>query len=415
MNKVYLYLAFSTLFLLLFIPYCLAANPLDVVVNEISWMGTLVSYNDEWIELYNNTDSPISLDGWTLEAKDGTPEINLVGEIPAKGFFLLERTDDETIPNISADQIYTGALGNSGEKLELYDGSGNLIDQVDSSSGWFSGDNSTKQTMERINSKASGNDASNWQTSQNPGGTPKAMNSEQLATNNNNNEQLTTNNKKDETAEVKIEENSQPSIPEGEVITYPSGIVFNEILPSPKGSDETEEWIEIFNQNDFEVDLSGWKISDTLGKTMTYIFPTGTKISPKGFLVLNRPTTKITLNNDNDGLNLIQPSGNILDKVSFEKAPIGQSYNKIENSWAWSDNLTPGSENVVPIEESGKETEVEINKEKGLAAVSELFSEENQSGKEMTKFQLVLISAFGIAILSGIAILYLKRKFKPEV
>ena len=49
MIRTHLYLAFFTLFLLLFAPVCFAANSLDVVINEIAWMGTLVSYNDEWI------------------------------------------------------------------------------------------------------------------------------------------------------------------------------------------------------------------------------------------------------------------------------------------------------------------------------------------------------------------------------
>lgn len=175
-----------------------------------------------------------------------------------------------------------------------------------------------------------------------------------------------------------------------------------------------EEWIELFNQNDFEVDLSGWKISDTAGKTTTFIFPTGTKISAKGFLVLNRPATKITLNNDSDTLNFIQPDGNILDKVSFEKAPIGQSYNKIENSWIWSNSLTPGSENNVPKEESEKENEIKSSQEKGLAAVSNLFNKENQPGEGTINFSLILVTALVIAILSGLTIIFLKKKLKPE-
>ena len=175
-----------------------------------------------------------------------------------------------------------------------------------------------------------------------------------------------------------------------------------------------EEWIEIYNKNDFEVDLSDWKISDTAGKTTTFVFPAGTKISAKGFLVLNRPTTKITLNNDGDTLNLIQPNGNILDKVSFEKAPIGQSYNKIGNSWVWSNNLTPGAENIIPVEESEKENATEVDEEKGLAAVSSLFNTDNQSEGKTTSFSLILLSAFGIAIVSGVTILFLKKKLKPE-
>src|SRR5687768_7277490 len=69
---------------------------LQVVVNEIAWMGTSTSTADEWIELFNNTPSAINLAGWSLTAADGTPSIALSGSIPAGGFFLLERTDDTT-------------------------------------------------------------------------------------------------------------------------------------------------------------------------------------------------------------------------------------------------------------------------------------------------------------------------------
>ena len=33
---------------------------LDIVVNEVAWMGTTTSYNDEWIELYNSTGSSVA-------------------------------------------------------------------------------------------------------------------------------------------------------------------------------------------------------------------------------------------------------------------------------------------------------------------------------------------------------------------
>ena len=137
-----------------------AASFLDIIINEIAWMGGEVSYNDEWIELYNNTDSTISLEGWVLKAADGTPEIKLTRTVLANGFWVLKRSED-----------YTGALHNRGEKLELYDNQGNLIDSVDCSLGWLAGDNFTKQTMERKTD-------ANWQTSKEPGGTPGAENSQ---------------------------------------------------------------------------------------------------------------------------------------------------------------------------------------------------------------------------------------------
>jgi len=387
----------AILFFLLFACPTQAANPLNVVINEIAWMGTKTSYNNEWIELYNNTDFSINLGSWVLKAVDGSPEINLAGEILAKSFYLLERTDDNTVPNVSADQIYTGALGNNGENLQLYDNSGNLIDSVNCSAGWFAGDNSTKQTMERKNPTLSGNSPENWQTSQNPGGTPKAKNS----------------------LVIELLPPPEEQILEPGPATYPSGIVINEILPSPTGPDEQEEWIEIFNQNNFEADLSDWQITDVIGTTKTYTFPEGTKISPKGFLVLSRPITKITLNNDGDGLNLIQPDGKIIDTATYEKAPQGESYNRIDSKWSWSTTLTPGSANIIPApisetkeaEPSQKEVKEpafkeEAERKRELAAVGE------QIPKEASF--LALLIALAIAISSGVIILILKRKTKTS-
>ncbi|MFH1401740.1 MAG: lamin tail domain-containing protein, partial [Parcubacteria group bacterium] len=153
-----------------------------VLINEIAWMGN-ASPTDEWIEIYNNTNKDVDLAGWKLVAADGTPEINFNGSttiISAGGFYLLERINDSTVPEIFADLIYTGALGNGGEKLELKDASGTLIDSVDCSYGWFAGDNKTKETMERINPALPGSDSGNWASSTTSGGTPRAKNSVSL-------------------------------------------------------------------------------------------------------------------------------------------------------------------------------------------------------------------------------------------
>lgn len=164
-------------------------------------------------------------------------------------------------------------------------------------------------------------------------------------------------------------------------ITYSSGIIFSEIMPSPEGPDETEEWIKIFNKNNFKVDLSDWQITDTVGKTNTYTFPAGIKISAMGFLVLNRPETKIILNNNADGLKLIQPDGKVIDSVNYEKALRGQSYG-------------PGAVNTI------KEVE-----EKGLAAISEPII----IGQNKRSFP-PLLAALALAIFSVIIILFLYKK-----
>ena len=135
------------------------ASQLDVVISEIAWMGTTTDVNDEWIELYNTTNQTIDLTNWTLQAEDGSPNVTLSGNIPPKGYFLLERIDDTSAPACDADQIYTGALENGGENLFLKDTGSNVIDQVDA---WYAGNNTTKQTMLRTNTTILGTNAAAW-------------------------------------------------------------------------------------------------------------------------------------------------------------------------------------------------------------------------------------------------------------
>lgn len=171
-----------------------AANVRDVVISEIGWAGTAANTADEWIELYNNTPNAIDLTGWTLSAADGTPSLTLSGTLAGNSYFLLERTDDTTISNVFADQIFTGALSDGGESLQLKDSSGNVIDTANSDSGaWPGGTGGSgdppRASMERISLTAADVD-SNWTTNNGTtrngtdangnliNGTPKSANSQ---------------------------------------------------------------------------------------------------------------------------------------------------------------------------------------------------------------------------------------------
>jgi len=199
----------------------------------------------------------------------------------------------------------------------------------------------------------------------------------------------------------------------------PLDVVINEILPAPVGSDIEEEWIEISNPNDFEVDISSWQIKDTVGKTKIYIFPKETKVSAKGFLVLKRPITKITLNNDGDGVKLTGPDGKIVDEISYQKAEEGKSFAKTESGWVWIETLTPGAPNIIPgpISEPKKENtappEVKESPEKELAAVGEQIPKNEPIIEEKSHFPLPI--ALIIAALSGLIILILRRKIESKI
>jgi hypothetical protein len=123
----------------------------QVVISEIAWMGTHVSANDEWIELHNIGPSAANLEGWRLVSVDGSPDIDLAGVLESGEYGILERSDDQSVPGVSAFGIYSGSLGNAGEHLKLLNADGNISDQIKNSQGWFAGDNTTKETMQKNN------------------------------------------------------------------------------------------------------------------------------------------------------------------------------------------------------------------------------------------------------------------------
>jgi len=84
--------------------------PDHVVISEVQVSGD--TSNDEFIELYNPTDHPISLEGWYLTKKTaGGTETNLLAgfpnkDIPSHGFFLITPQSGYT-GSVAADATYT--------------------------------------------------------------------------------------------------------------------------------------------------------------------------------------------------------------------------------------------------------------------------------------------------------------------
>lgn len=133
----------------------------EVIISEVAWMGTVpgssestqAASNNEWIELRNTQTKNQPVDGWVLSAADGSPTITLSGTISAGGYFLLERRSDDTLPAHEADMIYAfrnNALANTGEHLILKNQNGEVMDEVNGTSGWPGGNNETKETMQRL-------------------------------------------------------------------------------------------------------------------------------------------------------------------------------------------------------------------------------------------------------------------------
>ncbi|MCX6094317.1 MAG: lamin tail domain-containing protein [Candidatus Bipolaricaulota bacterium] len=138
----------------------------SVVINEVAWGGTAASANDEWIELYNAGDTAVDLAGWVLVVGETRVPLGAVGEgtvevrrtsIAPHGYFVLERTDDQTVADVTADVLFKGTLSNAGVDLRLLDVTGATADEVlCEQGGWAAGTGSEGSrpyaSMERIDS-----------------------------------------------------------------------------------------------------------------------------------------------------------------------------------------------------------------------------------------------------------------------
>lgn len=219
-------------------------NQFDLVFSEIAWAGTDVSWADEWIEIYNNTTDDVNLIGWSIK---GDFSIELGGVIPAKGYFLLERTDESTVPEASSDMIYTGNISNDrGYFVLTYND--NTIDILDMNGGWAEGSSFPHLSMERIDTTIAG-DGSNWKSG--VGDTEGAQNS------------------------------AGDGIHSSEIVYNPLDLVISELAWAGTDVSTYDEWLELYNNTSADIDLAGWVLKIDANK----IYLSGTIPANKHFLL----------------------------------------------------------------------------------------------------------------------------------
>ncbi|MEK6934690.1 MAG: lamin tail domain-containing protein [Nanoarchaeota archaeon] len=142
----------------------------------------------------------------------------------------------------------------------------------------------------------------------------------------------------------------------------------NEILPDPKGDDNAEmpngEWIEIYNEEGFEIDLSGFYLEDLFGHTL-FISETNTLdtiVNPKGYLVVYVNGFSGLLNNEGfEEISLFSNEGILIEDISYGSSREEVSWSLVEDKWILS-LPTPGEENPEKEEEIRLDSKLEIEK-----------------------------------------------------
>jgi len=121
-------------------------------------------------------------------------------------------------------------------------------------------------------------------------------------------------------------------------------IVINEILPKNKksGADQSgqfDDWIELYNLSDTDIDLSGCFLSDSKKNPDKWKFPEGTIILKNSFLIvwadgeITQPGlhTSFKLSAEGEKVVLSSPDLQIIDMAEYPATTTEQSYARIPN------------------------------------------------------------------------------------
>ena len=88
-----------------------------IKINEFAAVTNGNGANPDWVELYNDSNSIVSLEGWMLRDLTETNKVSLTGCISPNSFRKFN--------------FYTNRLDNGGDLIRLFDQKGSLIDSVE--------------------------------------------------------------------------------------------------------------------------------------------------------------------------------------------------------------------------------------------------------------------------------------------
>lgn len=325
-------------FLCLHISTCLyAQSPSDILINEImaNPKGLVSLPETEYVELYNTTEQAISLtDWWFVYDKTQVKLSELT--VPAGGYVVLYRANRAITVAPNGLQMplekFPAQLNNNGKLLQLYDANGVLHDEV------FYDKAIAAVSWERCGEE--------WiSCTDERGGTPGEGNSCRAS----NNETPIT-----------------PEEPKEPAPTYTTGCIWiNEVMADPNGlvALPQTEYVELHNRSDQRINLENWQFR--YGDKPTLL--TDYKLPAQGYVVLYRSGREIKVDakggalplekfpsallNAGKTLSLVDPTGQVIDQITYEKAKAGIAWERSATGLYLSTDPrggTPGATNSAP-------------------------------------------------------------------
>lgn len=285
----------------------------------------------EWVELFNSSTSSIDLTGGRIcDSRETTSTCkDLTGTILPGGWLYY-------------DLLSNSYLNNSGDSAVLLSPTGQVVDRVD-----YSGVNIPKkrESLARLIDGSDTDSNSDWGIT--TALTPSAANTIVRSA-----VSPASGGGGVHAAPVVADSVATESLQPPSLLPNTNDSIFiNEIFPNPLGSDVEGEYIEIFNKSSERISLVGWKLSDS---SRSYLL-SGT-IESGQYVFYKRSTTGIALNNSgNEEAKLLDSQGTIVDLVTYDFAPEGESFARDSiGKWQWTSSQTPGAENEIITAPAGE-------------------------------------------------------------
>ncbi len=261
------------------------------------YLSEIMSYpqtGDEWVEIYNDNNFTVNVVDWYIDDLDdsGGSPLKFSGIIPAHSYFVQD--------------ISSSLFNNDADIARLLDE--NMIEV-----SFFS--------------YSKNNIGLSWGTS---GDILLQIFCQQSPTKNTNNADCI-----EATPTLTLTPTKTPTSTKTPTLTQTptqayetiSGIFITEIFPRTD-TDHPKEWVEIYNDNRFAVNLREWHLGDSSDREMQMFT---VDIDPYKYGVIELSSSR--LNNDGDTVYLMDPNQNVVDEFAYTSSEVSTSWGRKSGSF----------------------------------------------------------------------------------
>lgn len=364
---------FFRLFLiaLVILPLQVQAEESDsLVISQVQVSGP-AGASDEFIELYNPSAQLVNLAGWSLQYKTATGNFPLSAKkqlpefsLGAGKYYLVAHTDfsgsvtaDLRHSAFSLSGSATGAtifLSRSSDGITGTDDI-NIVDKLAYGTGVG---NVPENTAAPLPESAKslfriadlGNNATDFEVRDSAPRNSSFISEDEEEPQ----EEEPVEEEENEEQEPEPEEEESPPV-------HPTGIIISEIMANPEGTDNGEEWVELFNSSDQAINIKDWILDDlsvnnSVG-SFSYKIPEMI-IQPNKYVSIPIPEGKFALNNSSvDAVKLFWPDQDLATELQYS-GPVKeeQTWCKIKSGYKWC-KPTPNAANAeLPVTTTTKNT-----------------------------------------------------------